>query len=238
MTVGGALVPGGRPERARVAADTDATIPTGGIVVVGAGGHARVIVSTIRTSGDKVSAVFDDDPRLWGKRLMGIPIQGPVDRLQGHRGRAVIGVGDAMLRRALASRLRLRWATIIHPHSFIDPAVPLGEGAVIFAGGIIQPECEIGDHVIVNTGATVDHNCIVGDFAQMAPNATLCGNVAVGEGSFIGAGAVVLENLSVGKWSIVGAGATVIRDLPDCVTAVGCPAQIIKKRSAETTTSN
>lgn len=199
-------------------------------MIVGAGGHARVIVSAIRASGDKVSAVFDDDPRLWGKRMMGIPIQGPVDRLIGHPGRAIVGVGDAGLRKSLAERLQLRWATVIHPLSFVDPAVPLGSGAVIFAGGIVQPESVIGEHVIVNTGATVDHNCTVHDYAQIAPNATLCGNVMVGVGSFLGAGAVVLENLSIGKWSTIGGGSTVIRNVPNYVTAVGSPARIIKVR--------
>jgi len=208
------------------------SINPGGIVVVGAGGHSRVIVSTIRACRDKVAAVFDDDPRLWGKKLMGIPIQGPVDRLHGHAGRAIVGIGDATLRKSVVDRLNLRWATIIHPHSFVDPAVPLGEGTVIFAGGIVQPEAKVGNHVIVNTGATVDHNCIVEDFSQIAPNATLCGNVSVRQGAFVGAGAVVLENLTVGAWSIVGAGATVIRDLPPHVTAVGCPAQVIKTRTS------
>ncbi|MDA1180478.1 MAG: acetyltransferase [Planctomycetota bacterium] len=207
------------------------SIKPGGIVVVGAGGHARVIVSTIRACRDKVSAVFDDDPRLWGKQMMGITIQGPVDRLTGYPGRAIIGIGDACLRKSVVDRLQLRWATIIHPHSFVDPAVPLGEGTVIFAGGIVQPEANIGNHVIINTGATVDHNCIVGDFSQIAPNATLCGNVSVELGAFIGAGAVVLENLSIGPWAIIGAGATVIRSLPSFVTAVGCPAQVIKIRT-------
>ena len=53
-----------------------------GIVVVGAGGHARVIVSALRASGESVAAVYDDAKDLWGKRLLGVPITGPVDELR------------------------------------------------------------------------------------------------------------------------------------------------------------
>lgn len=200
-----------------------------GIVVVGAGGHARVVVSTLRAAHEPVAAVFDDDPTLWDKRLLGVPIRGPVEKLSDFEGQAVIGIGDPHVRKSLVDRLQIHWATVIHPSSFVDPAVPLGEGSVIFAGAVVQPESRIGAHAVVNTSATVDHNCIVEDFAQIAPGANLCGSVSVGTGSFVGANAVVIEKLKVGQWSTVGAGAVVIRDLPDKVVAVGCPARIIKQ---------
>jgi sugar O-acyltransferase (sialic acid O-acetyltransferase NeuD family) len=204
-----------------------------GIVVIGAGGHARVIVSSLRACGDRISGVFDDDPKLWGRKLLGIPIRGPVETLRGYAGEAIVGVGDAEARRSIVEQLSLNWATVIHPYSYVDPSVPIGAGTVIFAGCVVQPECRIGAHAIINTGATVDHNCIVGDFVQVAPNATLCGNVAVGDGTLVGASAVILENLEVGKWAVVGGGSTVIRNLPSHVTAVGSPAKIIKRRSPD-----
>ena len=202
-----------------------------GIVVVGAGGHARVIVSALRASGELVAAVFDDARELWGKKLLGVPITGPVDELREFTGQAVIGIGDARTRKSLVDRLKIHWATVIHPHSFVHPAVPLGEGSVVFAGAVVQPESVIGSHAIINTSATVDHNCIVENYVQVAPGANLCGNVSVGVGTFVGANAVIIENLRVGRWSTVGAGAVVIRDLPDNVVAVGCPAKIIKLAS-------
>jgi len=209
--------------------DSDILKGRHGIVVVGAGGHARVVVSALRAAREPVAAVYDDDRKLWDKRLLGVPIRGPIDELCEFEGQAVIGIGDARVRESLVNRLKIHWATVIHPLSFVDPAVPLGEGCVIFAGAVVQPESEIGAHVVVNTSATVDHNCNVGDFAQIAPGANLCGSVSIGNGTFVGANAVVIENLRVGRWSIIGAGAVVIRDLPDNVVAVGCPARIIKQ---------
>ena len=199
-----------------------------GTVVVGAGGHARVVVSTLRAAREPVAAVFDDDPQLWDKRLLGVPIYGPIDKLSELEGQAVIGIGDASIRQTIVNKLQIEWATVIHPHSFVDPAVPLGEGSVIFAGAVIQPKARIGAHAVVNTSATVDHNCIVEDFVQIAPGANLCGNVSIGTGTFVGANAVIIENLKIGCWSTVGAGAVVTKNLPDKVVAVGCPAKIIK----------
>ena len=200
-----------------------------GMIVIGSGGQARVVISTCRAAGIPLEAVFDDDPARCGKDLMGVPIFGPVDEiLRRPEHPVIIGVGDARTRRLLAQRLHLNWGTVVHPNSFVDPSAYLGPGTVVFAGAVIQPESRIGAHAIINTGATVDHNCILDDYVQVAPGANLCGNVSVGAGTFVGANAVVLENLKVGRGSILGAGAVVIRDVPDQVVAVGCPAQTIK----------
>jgi sugar O-acyltransferase (sialic acid O-acetyltransferase NeuD family) len=200
-----------------------------GIIVIGSGGQARVVISTCRAAGIPLEAVYDDDPTRWGKDLMGVPIYGPVDEILRRSDYPVIvGVGDARTRRLLTQRLDLNWGTVVHPHSFVDPSAQLGPGTVVFSGAVVQPETQIGAHAIINTSATVDHNCILEDYVQVAPGANLCGNVSVGAGTFVGANAVVLENLKLGQWAIVGAGAVVIRDLPDQVVAVGCPAQVIK----------
>jgi len=177
----------------------------------------------------QVASVYDDDSAKWNQTLLGIPITGPIDRVpdSGYR-LAVVGVGDARTRSALADRLDMDWVTIIHPRAHVDPSAELGCGTVVFAGAVVQPEARIGKHAIVNTGATVDHNCVVCDFVQIAPGANLSGVVTVGTGTFVGAGAVVIENVTLGEWSTVGAGSVVIRDLPDNVVAVGCPARVIK----------
>lgn len=200
-----------------------------GLIVIGSGGQARVVISTCRAAGLSLEAVYDDNPKRWGKALMGVPIFGPVEEVT-HRPDhpVIIGIGDARARKSLAEKLDLNWGQVVHPHAFVDPSVQVGPGTVIFAGAIVQPECHIGAHAIINTAATVDHNCVLEDYVQVAPGANLCGDVSVGMGTFVGANAVVLENLTVGRWSIVGGGAVVIRDVPDQVVTVGCPARVIK----------
>ena len=196
-----------------------------GIVVIGAGGHAKVVISTLLAHGLPIAAVFDDDETKWGTDEQGIRVSG-MERERG--GRAIIGIGDNAKRREIARALNFAWETVVHPSACVHPSAKLGRGTVVFAGAIVQPGAVIGDHVIVNTGATIDHDCIVGDYAHLAPGVHLAGSVQVGEGALIGIGSVALPGMKIGCWSTLGAGAVLIRDLADGIVAVGVPAKKLK----------
>ncbi len=198
------------------------------VYVLGCGGHAKVVIQTLRALEYGIAAVFDDDRDKWGQCLLGITVSGPISRMEEFPGvTAIIAVGDNCVRASVASRYSLNWLTLVHPRAYVDPSVHLGVGTVVFAGAIVQVATRIGAHVIVNTSASVDHDCVVGDYAHIAPGAHLAGGVQVGERGFMGIGSVILPERQVGARSIVGAGAVVIQDLPADVTAVGVPARII-----------
>ncbi len=197
-----------------------------GIVVIGAGGHAKVVISTLAARGLPIAAVFDDDDTKWGMDAQGIPVS-RTERERG--GGAIIGIGDNAQRRDVASTLKFEWQTVVHPSAYVHPSAKLGRGTVIFAGAVVQPDVVIGDHVIVNTGATVDHDCIVGDYVHLAPGVHLAGSVRVGEGAFLGIGSVVIPGVEIGPWSTLGAGAVAIRDLAAGGVAVGVPATELKR---------
>lgn len=201
------------------------------IAVIGAGGHAKVVLATLQAAGFTAFVVYDDSPDKWGTEMMGVPVRGPVERVvEDGVPRAVIAIGDNAIRRRLSIKLRgIEWLTVVHPYAWVHSSAKLGVGTVVFAGAVIQPEARIGDHVIVNTAATIDHECVVGDYAHIAPGAHLAGRVEVGEGTFIGMGCNVIQCLQIGKWSTVGAGAVVTKPIPDQVTAVGVPARVIKR---------
>jgi len=201
------------------------------IAVIGAGGHAKVVLATLQAMGFGVFAVYDDSPDKWGTEMMGVPVRGPVERIaEDGILRAVLAIGDNATRCRLSVKLRgIEWMTVVHPRAWVHSSVHLGGGTVVFAGAVIQPEARIGDHVIVNTAATIDHECVVGDYAHIAPGAHLAGRVEVGEGTFIGMGCNVIQCLRIGKWSTVGAGAVVTKRIPDHVTAIGVPARVIKR---------
>lgn len=206
----------------------------GRVVVIGAGGHAKVVLATLQACGHTVGAVFDDDPSKWGGDLLGVTVRGGVAQLAGMSGvRAVIAVGDNAARAAIAERLpAVEWLTLVHPAAHVHPSVQLGPGTVVFAGAVIQPESRIGAHVIVNTSASVDHDCVVGDFTHLAPGVHLAGSVRAGRGVFLGIGGVVAPGLRIGDWTTVGAGAAVLTDLPERITAVGVPARpLIKEKT-------
>jgi sugar O-acyltransferase (sialic acid O-acetyltransferase NeuD family) len=196
------------------------------VAVIGAGGHAKVVISTLQAAGYIVTSVFDDDPARLGTSVMNVPVRGRVAELaQAGRRMAVIAIGDNRVREKLAREINMEWVTAVHPQSYVDSSVRLGEGSVVFAGAIIQPDTVIGAHAIINTGAIVDHDCVLGDFVHLAPGVRLAGGVQIARGAFLGIGAAVVPYRRVGEWAIVGAGGVVIRDIPDGVTAVGVPAR-------------
>jgi sugar O-acyltransferase (sialic acid O-acetyltransferase NeuD family) len=198
------------------------------IAVLGAGGHAKVVLSTLLAAGFSVEGLLDKDEQKWGQKILGVPVLGPLEMVRsGGFSHAVIAIGDNKIRKEVAERFNgyCDWITVVHPYSFVHPSVQIGKGTVIFAGVIIQPDTVLGDHVILNTGVTVDHDCVVANFVHLAPGVHLAGSVIVEEGGFLGTGSVVIPGKKVGRWAIVGAGAVVIRDVPPLTTVVGVPAK-------------
>jgi sugar O-acyltransferase (sialic acid O-acetyltransferase NeuD family) len=195
-------------------------------VVIGAGGHAAVVVATLQAVGESVRVVLDDNPRAWGGDVLGVPVTGPASASAVRPGEAaVIGVGSNKARRDLARRLPLAWGVVIHPSAIVHPSVEIGEGTVIFAGVILQPRTRIGSHVIVNTAASVDHDGLLEDFVHVAPGARLSGQVTIREGALMGVGSAAIPGTTVGAWAVVGAGGAVVADVAPGVTALGVPAR-------------
>ena len=203
-----------------------------GIAVLGAGGHAKVVIATLQAAGQCVLAAYDDDPRQWGKSMLGVPIRGSFELAKSDGVRnAIIAVGDNRVRRQIAARFDCNWAIAIHPSAVVHSSVQLEPGSLVCAGVVIQPDAKLGGHAIVNTGATVDHDCILEAYVSIGPGAHLAGNVSVGHGTAIGIGACVIPGVAIGETTIVGAGTVVIADLPSCVVAVGSPARIVRQAS-------
>lgn len=202
------------------------------IVVVGGGGHAKVVIAALQTAGTPVARVLDDNSAKWGSDLMGVPVDGPISAEGDQDGsNAILAIGDNKTRSRLAEGLSLDWVTVVHPTAWVHPSASLGVGTLICAGAVIQPDVRIGDHTIINTGATVDHDCEVGNFVHLGPGAVLAGGVRLGHGALVGLGAGVIPGVIVGDWARVGAGAAVTGDVPPGATAVGVPARLLDSPS-------
>ena len=211
------------------------------IVIIGAGGHGREVADIARhqaqVSGKiEVLGFIDDNRDLRGQRLDGLPVLGDWSWFENadRKTMAVISaVGSPQICRLLVERanaLGLSFASVISPLSHISAFARLGQGVTVFPNVVINTGAFIDNYSILNVAATVSHDVIVGRYSNINPGAHLAGNVTIGEGCYIGMGANVIQGRTVGAWSVVGAGATVIRDLPEGVTAVGVPAEIIKRR--------
>lgn len=196
--------------------------------VIGAGGHAKVVIATLRAAGRALAGVLDDDTAKHGTTVLGVPVAGPVERAADAAHEAIVAVGANAVRKRIVEALPgVRWASAVHPSAVVHPSVEIGAGSVVFAGAVIQPDTRLGRHVIVNTGATLDHDSRLADYVHVAPGCNLAGDVHLGEGAFLGIGARAIPGVRVGAWATVGAGAVLVRDLPDAVTAVGVPARVL-----------
>ncbi|MEM9508121.1 MAG: acetyltransferase [Cyanobacteria bacterium P01_E01_bin.35] len=208
------------------------------VVIVGSGGHAQVVASTVIANGHQIMGFYDDDEQKWGKRIFDIPVIGSIDQLMSSNDfdYGIIGIGDNELRKHIASKLDLDWITVVHPFSWIHPDVTLGVGTVICAGAIVQPGADIGSHVIINTKSSVDHHCKVGDYAHLAAS-HLAGGASVEEGVFMALSSTVLPGIKVGSWATVGAGAVVTKDVLSNTIVAGSPARRIKSKLANSNVS-
>jgi sugar O-acyltransferase (sialic acid O-acetyltransferase NeuD family) len=198
------------------------------LTIVGAGGHAKVVLATARAAGYDDVALVDDDAARHGSSLLGVEVSGPsAPVLADADALVVLAIGDNAARKRLGASAAARFATLVHPSAAVHDSVELGAGTVVFAGAAIQPDTRVGAHCIVNTSASIDHDCVLGEAVHVAPGTRLGGDVTLEEGVFLGIGGVVAPGLRVGAETVVGAGAAVVRDLPPGITAVGVPARPI-----------
>lgn len=201
------------------------------LVLLGAGGHARVLAALARAAGYTILGVCDpalaaNDVASW-EDLDVLGDDHALEQLAPDRVELMLGVGQLAagnVREQLYASWRARgyvFPALVHPTAWAAPGVVLSDGVQVMAGAVIQPGCEIGENSIVNTRASIDHECCIGRDVHVAPGATLCGAVTVEDGAFIGAGATVIQGVRVGKSAVVGAGVTLVRDLKAKATIIG-----------------
>lgn len=203
------------------------------IIVVGAGGHAKVCIELLRAMGEQVAYCVgsaDSAPACVGVPVLCGDEHLALLREQGY-GRIFIALGSNKLRlklAAVATGLGYELVNAVSPHAVVSPSARLGAGIAVMAGAVINAEASIGDLAIINTGTSIDHDCVIGAGAHIAPQGALAGNVRVGAASFLGVGCKVIPEMRIGDNVTVGAGAVVVRDIGDGATAVGVPAKRIK----------
>ena len=214
------------------------------VIGLGAGGHARVVIETLRLMGGyEVIGLLDPKPDLWNTDVFGVPVLGDDCRLselykEGVR-HAFIGlgsVGNTGPRRRLYEAVRSRGFEIvrtIHPQAILSPSVALGHGVTVMATAVINAATTVGTNVVVNTGAIVEHDCVIGDHVHIASGARLASTVHIGEGTHIGLGACIRQCIRIGHQAIVGAGAVVVDNVPNNTIVVGVPARVLHESKSE-----
>ena len=192
------------------------------LVLIGAGGHGKVVADTAEACG-YCDIVFAD--QRWPEQQTNgrWPIVATVDQIT--EGPQFCSIGNNAVRARMFDELKLETGPVLaHPSAIISPSVQIGAGTLIVAGTIVNADARIGVGVILNTGCSVDHDNIIEDFVHISPGARLAGGVKVGAGSWIGIGAVVKEGVTIGRNVIVAAGAAVVKNVEDGGRVGGVPA--------------
>lgn len=193
------------------------------IYVLGAGGHAKVVIDALLSQGVRPTGIVDPIARP-GQVVLGVEVVGGDEVLEAFAPDTILlanGVGATPKSRVntklfeIWTRKGYQFTDILHSSAIISPYTVRQEGAQIMAGTVLQAEAVIGAGSVINTGARIDHDCIIGQHCFVAPSVTLCGGVKIGERTFIGAGAVLLPGVNVGHNVLIAANVVVDSDIAD-----------------------
>jgi len=199
------------------------------IILIGAGGHAKVIADIIIKSGDFLLGFLDDNLAA-DNVILGYPILGKTKDIYKFDDtvKFIIGIGNNYTRKQITEKYNVKWHTAVHPSAVIAVDVNIGEGTVIMANAVINPSTKIGRHCIINSSAIVEHDNNIESYVHISPSAATGGTINIGELTHIGIGAIVKNNLSITSDCIIGAGAVVVKDIVDKGVYVGVPAKKMK----------
>lgn len=200
------------------------------IVLIGAGGQAKIVADALIRSGRRRAEimVLDQSEQLIGKTILGIAVERYSPMLVAGRAFHVC-IGNNHIRKRffdeLSDGLPL---TVIHPNASLAEQCRIGGGSFVAAQAVVGPDAIIGPGCIVNHGAVVDHDVVVDAFCHLAPGITLGGAVHVGTLVLVGAGANVLPGITIGVNTTVGAGSVVTKDLAPNTIYAGVPARELR----------
>jgi acetyltransferase EpsM len=203
------------------------------LLVIGHGGHSKVISDIIRANKDYQIIGYLDNKyeriQMNNKVICG-PIEAVKHFMEKYPGiKLAIAIGDNKIRKSIVEKLNINtehYATLVHPLAFISQSASVGHGTVVMPQSVINADTVIGNHCIINSCSVVEHDSIIGDFVHLCSNSTIAGTVQIDEGACVGSGASIIPNKRIGEWAMIGAGATVTDNIPGNCLAVGTPAKV------------
>ena len=148
----------------------------------------------------------------------------------------LIASGEPAVRHKISEKLK---QANVKLGQLIDVSTSVAKTAQLFEGVIITPLCSISSDAVlssnscVNTMSIIGHDVLIGENSVISSMVNMGGSCVVGENSYIGMGALIKEGVKIGSNTIVGMGSVVYNDIPDGVIALGNPARVMRKNSAQ-----
>jgi len=207
------------------------------LIIIGAGGHAKMISNILTESGEKILGYVDPNMEA-GSNFFGSVILGSDSSIYDYHKDEIFlvnGIGalpNDKLRWNLASKMQLKgykFLSVIHPSSIIASNVVLGEGVQVMAGAILQTGVKVGNNSIINTGAIVDHDSFVAENCHLAPGVVCSGGVIINKKSYIGAGASIIQNIIIGENVVIASGSNIYKNVPKNVTLIQTTEEKLKE---------
>ena len=205
------------------------------IVILGGGGHSKVLIETILACHEDISIVLLDDKFSIDKSIevLGFPIIGKLTKIyeidfKEKYNNAIVAIGKSDLRIKWINTLlknNYKVPSFVHPTAYISPSSSIKAGTVIFPKALVQSNVILGKGVILNSNSIIEHDGIVGEGSHICPGVSIAGNVKIGNLSFIGIGSSVKEGINIGKNVVVGAGSVVLKNIDDNKLVFGVPAK-------------
>lgn len=210
--------------------DESGSEPMEDLLILGAGGHGKVVLDCAINTHRFNEIYFLDDNKV-GEEVLGHLVLDKISayrRLKDKYTYAVVAIGNNAYRLQLINELLelgYKVPYLIHPSAIVSEYSKIGEGTVVLAGAILNPGCEVGKGTIINTEAIVEHDCIIADGVHLSPAAKMGGEVIIGEKSWVCIGATIINQITIGAESIIAAGAVVTKNVNEHTSVFGIPAK-------------
>ncbi|WP_422529146.1 acetyltransferase [Serratia fonticola] len=211
-----------------------------GILVLGAGGHASVIVDVLLASKNKIVGIISPEVVQERKIFDGLNFYHDECIIYDYHVKDIFlvnGVGSLPFNNRRSDIYNkytnegYEFLSVLSSNAYISEYAVLGRGVQVMPGAIIQAGAVIGDNTIINTSAIIEHDCIIGCNNHIAPGATLSGGVHTGSDVHIGTNATIIQSIAIGERSVIGAGAVITKDVKE--ESIVYPAKVFIRRMAE-----
>lgn len=135
------------------------------LLILGAGGHGRVVRETAEAMRmyDDIAFLDDHNPDAVGK----------LDDYKAFRDRfdaAFVAIGDNELRSQWLEKLKLagyQIPTLIHPRAYVSPLSTIGSGSIVEPLACINTGVVVDEGCIISISAVIDHDSRIGSFSHI-----------------------------------------------------------------------